>query len=507
MLRIEAFKKNMKFDMLAYFLTQVFIFLNKLFFVKFLGEELLGLNSLFTSILAIISFADLGMVNVFNVFLYKPLSEHNEDAVSGALNYFRNAYKIVIIVILIIGIAIIPLFPYFVNTEIEFSNVIVYYILFLIGTLTTYFSMCETSLLFADQKHFIISKYQSIVLIIQNFLQFAIIALFKNYYLYLVVLIFSNILNTFLIKRYVNNNYEYINSNKTVITKEEKKNIFSNVKYMLVYKVSSIILNATDNMLISAIINVASVGIYSIYMLISSTLTSLITVVSNALAAGIGNIVVSESDEMKYYYFQKVQFIYFILSGLCCVGMMVGSNDFICAIFGEKYSMSLPILIVIVINFYILQISQPILLFKETAGLFKEIRSANIICALMNFILSIIFGKMYGLIGILGATIISKILTTFWYESRLVFKRVFKKNVCVYYKDTLIIVLLVGIISIINYCLNINFGGNYLINFFIKELIYCIIYIIIVIVLYRKNDNYLYYKNLFFKGGIKNENN
>lgn len=500
-------KKNLKFDMIAYILTQAFAFFNKYIFLRFLGEELFGLNSLFTSILTLISFADLGMANVFNVFLYKPLHEHDEDAISGALKYFRNAYKLVIIVILIIGAAIIPLFPYFVNTGLEFSSVVIYYILFLIGSLTSYFSMCETSLLFADQKHFIISKYQSIALIIQNFFQFVIIALFKNYYLYLVVLICSNILNTFLIKRYVSNNYKYIKSNKNVITKEEKKNIFSNVKHMLVYKISSIILNATDNMLISAIINVASVGIYSVYMIISFTLTSLISVISNAIAAGVGNIVVSKSHDMRYYYFQKVQFVYFILAGLCCVGMMVGSNDFICMIFGEKYSMSLPILLVIVINFYILQISQPILLFKETAGLFKEIRVVNITCALMNLILSVILGRMYGLVGILGATFISKLFTTFWYESRLVFKKVFKKNVFVYYKDTLVIVLLVGIISIMNYYLNISFVDNSLINFFIKESIYCIIYVLLVVVLYRKNENFMYYKNLLLKGERKNENN
>lgn len=506
MLRINAFKKNIKFDMIAYFLTQFFMLINKLFFIKFLGEELLGLNSLYTSILALISCADLGMSNVFNVFLYKPLNEHNENAISGAINYFRKAYKIVVILITFIGLAIIPFFPYFINTEIEFIKVVIYYVLFLIGTLTTYFSMCETSLLFADQKHYVISKYQSIVLIIQNILQLIVIVLLKNYYLYLIILICSNILNTILIKKYVNKNYDYIKSNKSEFTNKEKKNIFNNIRYMLIYKISCIILSATDNMLISAIINVASVGIYSIYMLISYTLNSLISVVNNALAAGIGNVVVSESDEMKYYYFQKVQFVYFILTGLCCVGMMIGSNDFICAIFGERYSMSLPILIIIVVNFYLLQVSKPILLFKESAGLFKEIRIINIVCALMNIFLSIIFGKLYGLVGILGATAISKIFTTFWYESRLVFKRIFKKNSFIYYKDSLIIVLIIGIISLIDYILNINFINNYLMNFFIKEFIYCIIYILVIIFLYRKNENYLFYKNLFLKRSNKNEN-
>ena len=48
--------------------------------------------------------------------------------------------------------------------------------------------------------------------------------------------------------------------------KEEKKSIFTNVRALFLYKFGSVVLNGTDNIIISALIGVIAVGLSSNYL-------------------------------------------------------------------------------------------------------------------------------------------------------------------------------------------------------------------------------------------------
>lgn len=498
MSRSNSVKKNFKFDMTAYLFTQLLSFFNKFIFVKFLGEELLGVNSLFASILAIISVADLGIGNVFVVHLYRPLKEKNIELISSSLNYFKKIYKYIILIVCIFGFLLVPFLSDLIDTNISNNNLVVYYILYLLSIIVTYFSMCSNALLHADQKHYVISKYSSITLLIQNAIQFLILFLLKNYLLFLVVQIFTAILYNILIKKYVDMNYKYTNLN-SLLEKKEKKKIFSNTKDMTVYKISCIALNATDNILIASIINVASVGLYSIYTLLTSFINSVLSVLSTSMAATIGEISVSDTEKEKYLIYKKMQLFYSLFAGLCFIGLLIGSNDFVSIIFGNKYAFDFKILLVIVLNFYLIQIIQPIFLFRENAGYFKEVKYIMATCAIINLILSFILGKICGIFGILLATFIARITTTFWYEAKVVYKKIFNKEEKEYYIEILKNFILLIIISIIcfyacSFLRNIN-----VLNFMIKEIISCSIYCIIIFIFYHENEEFKFYLKIVKK--------
>lgn len=492
MIKTEAIKKNLKFDMLAYILTQLFTFFNKYIFIRYLGEELLGLNSLFISILSIISLADLGIGNVFVVHLYKPLKENNQQSISASFNYFRKIYGYIILVVLIIGLIFIPFLPMIIEVQISNYQLIMYYLLYFTSVLVTYFSMCYNALLHADQKHYVISKYNSYILLIQNIIQFVLLIIFQRYDIFLAIQIFTACLYNFLIKKYVNKNYDYFDRNAN-LEKKEKKKIFTNTKDMILYKTSCVMLNATDNLLIANIVNVAAVGLYSIYTLLTTFINSVLSVVSTSLSATIGEISVGNAKEEKYSIYKKLQFFYDIFAGLCFVGLIIGSNDFISIIFGDIYSFSFNILLIIVLNFYLLQITQPIFLFRENAGFFKEVKYIMIICAILNIALSIILGKMFGLFGILAATFISKMTTTFWLEAKIVYKKLFGLNVMEYYKNVFKNAIILFIIVICCLFITSFIKGVNIYNFIIKEIISCLIYCSIIFILHRNSDEFKFY--------------
>lgn len=496
MSRINNFKKNFKFDIIAHLITQLLQFINRIIFIKFLGEEILGLNGLYSSILSLISLSELGIGSAFNIFLYKPLHEKDYEKISAATYFFKKVYKIIIIALIVCGIIGIPFLAFITKTSISMSNVIVYYILYFCAVLSTYFTMTEVSLLFADQKHYIISKYTSITITIQNIIQFIVLFLFKNYIFYLIIQIVTNNLYNILIKKYVNKEYKYLKSNKLTLSTGDKKVIYSNIKNMIVYKMSCVLISATDNILISSIINVVSVGIYSVYGFISNALSGIFSVISTSMAASVGNIVVSEDSKTMYKTFSKIQTFYFITTGLCCVGLFVGSNDFITIFFGNKYTFDISVLIIIIINFFIIQVNRPILLYKECAGLFKEIKTINIICAILNIILSILLGKVMGLLGILLATSISRLTTTYWYEAKIVHSKVFNIKEAKFYIQTLKICLIIFVACFISKCVINNIIAISICNFIIKEFISCSIYGIIVLVCYYKDEDFNYYFNI-----------
>ena len=85
-------------------------------------------------------------------------------------------------------------------------------------------------------------------------------------------------------------------------------------------------------------------------------------------------------------------------------------------------------------------------MYRNTTGLFSETKNILIYAAIINVILSYFGGKYYGLAGIIIATSISRLLTSFWYEPYVLYKRIFKENNCLEYffmvfKSILIMIL------------------------------------------------------------------
>ena len=65
-------------------------------------------------------------------------------------------------------------------------------------------------------------------------------------------------------------------------------------------------------------------------------------------------------------------------------------------------------------------------------GLFKEVQYINMIAAVLNIVLSVFLGKKIGVAGVIVATSVSRIMTSFWYEGKVVFRR-FGKPVSTYF--------------------------------------------------------------------------
>ena len=81
-------------------------FVSRYIFIHFLSEEYLGINGLFSNVLTLLSFAELGIGEALAYAMYKPMKEHDQRKLRALLSFYKIAYWWIMGAVLFIGIAI-----------------------------------------------------------------------------------------------------------------------------------------------------------------------------------------------------------------------------------------------------------------------------------------------------------------------------------------------------------------------------------------------------------------
>ena len=84
-------------------------------FIKILGNELLGINSLFNNIISMLSIVELGMGTAIIYNLYKPIAENETEKVKSLMNFYKKSYRVIALIVCFIGILIIPFLKYIID--------------------------------------------------------------------------------------------------------------------------------------------------------------------------------------------------------------------------------------------------------------------------------------------------------------------------------------------------------------------------------------------------------
>ena len=199
------------------------------------------------------------------------------------------------------------------------------------------------------------------------------------------------------------------------------------------YKFGSVVLNGTDNIVISSVINVGAVGIVSNYMMLVNNITNVIGGAINSLTASVGNLSVNGSKAQIKNVMHQLLLICVWSYGFVAIGFTVLANDFVYLWLGNKWLLEQSTVIAILFSLYINGVQYAAYIFRTTQGLFEQSRWVPMISALMNIILSIWWGKTIGLTGIFVATGISRLFTTTLVDPWLVYKNNFGVKPFEYY--------------------------------------------------------------------------
>lgn len=445
--RSEYAMKNAIVTIIMQILKNFFSFINQTVFIYILGSEYLGINSLFSEILTMLSFAELGIGNAIIFSMYKPLAENNIEKIKSLMKLYEKAYRIIGVVVALFGVGIIPFLKYIIN-DISYikENIILIYCIYLFNSIISYFFVYKKSLIIADQKNYIVDIYQQIFYSIQVILQIIILILTRKFILYLIVVAIMTLLNNYWVANKADKMYPYIKE-KTINPLEngEKLEIFNNIKALLVYKIGGIILDSTDSIFISSIINVITVGLYSNYKLVINVFRTAGNQIINSIMSSIGNLNATAIDKQKEKIFNELFYITIWFFGFTSVGMCVCLSELVKVWLGKDYLISYTSVFVAVVYYYIQNMHYPCYMYRTTAGLFIYGKFAPLFCAIINIILDIILGIKLGLTGILLASVIARLITTEVIDPFLVYKKVFHSSVkyyfFMYFKFTFLVVV------------------------------------------------------------------
>lgn len=426
--RSQKTLKNIIYGFGSQFIITFIPFITRTVFIHRLGIAYLGVNSLFASILNVLSLAELGIGNIVVYSLYKPIAENNNIKIASLVKFYRNIYRGISLTVLCIGLLILPFLDFIVNLPEGMDHIRLYYVMFVLNSSISYLYVYKSSIINADQKQYIVSLFTAISTVVQNVVQIIIVLLFNSFLLYLAVqLAFTFLLNLSLSIK-ANHLYKLDLKNAETLSKEEKRTIINNTKSMVVYKLGGTFLNSTDSIYISTLISTVAVGLYNNYVTLEGVLNRFINLVYNGIYASVGNLNASEDRERQKTVYDALCLMFFVIGTIGFAGFYTVSSDIINIWIGKDYIIDKLTVLAISIRFYMPIILYPIWMYRNTTGVFKETQNILIYAGILNLIFSYFLGKWIGLAGIIFATSISRLLTSFWYEPYILYKKRFENN-------------------------------------------------------------------------------
>lgn len=408
-------------------------FLMRTLIIYILGIQYAGLNSLFTSVLGMLSLAELGVGNALTFSMYEPAAKDDYKQLSALLNYYKKCYRIIGCVILVIGVMIIPFLPLLINGGYpDDINIYVLYCIYLFNTIISYFMYAyRGSVLYAYQRNDIQSNIATIMQIVQYSFQIVLLLIFYNYYVYIIVTPFISIGTNILTAYFTKRMFPQI---KCIgkLEKKKKMDISQKVKGMIYQKIGGVVLGSVDNIVISVFLGLTLLGIYNNYYMIITALFGILSVLMNSIIPSIGNAINEKNRDENYKDFCKFNFAYYWIVtwfSACMIGLY---QPFMKLWVGEKYVVSDNLMILFVLYFFIYKWMDMGYVYQEAAGMWWETRYVPIIAAVINLVINIILVQIIGLAGILISTIISVICVYNTGYMYIIFKNYFMKPIKYY---------------------------------------------------------------------------
>lgn len=409
-------------------------FAARVVFTHTLSEAYVGINGLFTDLLNVLALSELGVGTAITYALYRPISEKDIEKKKSLMRMYRTFYRMVALFVLIAGLLIVPFLNLLIKDSPDVEHLTFIYLMYLLNSVLSYLLIYKKTLIDAHQMNYISVLYQTITWSIQNALQIFVLIFTRNFILYLSVLIMCTVCGNIAISIKAGKMFPYLkDKNVRKLPKEETKGIYQNIRAMLMHKVGNVIVNNTDNLLLSALVGSLSVGRYSNYYLIIGSVTQVLNQMFQGITASVGNLGVEESRERIGKIFEASFFMGQWMFGMAAICLYEILNPFVEMSFGRNYVFSESITLILCINFYLTGMRQATLVFRDSMGLFRYDKYKALPEAFINLVTSIILGKYMGTAGIFIGTLISTVTTSLWVEPYMLYKHRLKRSSKIYF--------------------------------------------------------------------------
>ena len=430
----------------------IFQFIIRTIFIKTLGAEYLGLNSLFTAILQVLNLAELGVSSALVFSMYRPIAENDSEKICQLMNLYKRYYRLIGLVVLVAGVMLVPFLPHLIKGTVPPDiNLYVIYAMNLAATVLSYWLFAyRNSLFIAHQRNDIIS----IITIIVSFCQYAIqviaLLLLKNYYAFLTVTIISQIANNVVTAAVSKKFFPEYNPHGSV-TDSEKKQINSKVRDLFTSKIGGVINNSADSIVISSLLGLELLAIYQNYYYIISAIMAMFSIFFGACNAGVGNSLIVNSIEQNRKLLYNINHVAFIAINFCCACFVSLCQNFMELWVGEQYTLNFEFVLLFAVYLIAEEAPRTLVLFKDAGGIWRHDRFRPLIAASVNICLNIILTPFIGLYGIILSTVFALLFVAYPWLIININRRLFPINIRKYLLRVFLYILTICLSTTISY--------------------------------------------------------
>lgn len=421
--RTEYSAKNTVVTVLSRITAILMGFITRVVFTHVLSESYVGVNGLFTDILNVLALSELGVGTAITYALYRPIAEGDIEKQKSLMRMFRTFYRLVACIVLCAGLLVIPFMDVLIKNQPDVDHLTFIYLLYLANSVLSYLLVYKRTLVDAHQMLYIGTLYQTVFLVVQDVVQIIVLLTTRNFILFLLIYLICTLGGNLAISRKADKMYPYLKEKDVQpLAEEEKKDIFKNIKAMLMHKIGNVVVNNTDNLLLSSIVGIVSVGLYSNYYLLIGSVRQVLDQFFQAITASVGNLGATEDANRVHRIFSMSFFIAQWLYGFAAICLYEVLSPFVAVSFGENYMFPNSVVLVLCVNFFVTGMRKPTLVFRDSLGLFWYDRYKSILEAVINLVVSIILALQFGTIGVFIGTFVSTMTTSAWVEPYVLYK-------------------------------------------------------------------------------------
>ena len=451
------------------------------FFIQILGNETLGLYNLFTQIMVYIALVDGGLTSAVLFHLYKPNAKGDDKKLNDILAASKRSFNLIGIAIFTIAF-IVSFFISFFIKDCSYANsyLMLVFLLFSLSNVVGYFFVPYQVLLEVKEKKYLTNLCLQIGQILLSVLE---IVMLLNGYSFIAILIMhavikliSNVAICVICKRiYPNMSYKSATPDYS-FTKQ--------IKDLMVHKVNGLIGSNIDILIISKIMGLSSVAIYTVYSYITNMLKNILGKISSSIVAIVGNK--NEEDPKRVYaIYKELTGLLFLIAICICIPLTLAINGFINIWYENTIATTNLNAIAFCLLLFIFIIKLATTTFVTSTGLFKETKKCAYTDMTINLTLSLILVRFLGIAGVLFATVISTFISEYIMKAVILFKYIFKRDVLKYFINNIKFFVIAILDFLIGYLIIKNIAITTIFVWFGVFIIYTLLNAVVIMIIFK----------------------
>ncbi len=381
-------------------------------YLQFYSSEVNGLINSISQFLGFITLCELGVGQVIQSSLYKPLSEKDNTMLSCIVVSGKKFFRTIAYILSAYIVVLMVVFPLFSSVPFDAVYIITLIAAMSINSFSQYFfGIIDSLLLNADQRNYINSITQIACTLVNTAV--CTILIVCGCRIQVVKLLSSLVL---VIKPVITHIYirkKYSIDPKIRYSGEPIKQKWNGIAQ----HVASYILSGTDVIVLTFFSTLGNVSVYSIYNMIANGINLLLHSFVGGVRSYCGRIWANQNMKELRRIFQVVEISFHSLSVFLysCTAILIVP-------FVRVYTLNIndcdyvqPLFAFLLVMSYALQgIRIPYSVLIHIAGQYKQTQNCYIISAVINLVVSILLVLKWGLIGIAIGTVLSMLFQVLW---------------------------------------------------------------------------------------------